>query len=88
MRNRILLSVNQVVADLFSATIGASGRSDKRTFPDWSLPMSKTLTTAALATCLVMLGGCFDSSEKKTTQQNADSAPGSVQMQQKDDQKK
>ncbi len=48
----------------------------------------KTLATAALATCLVMLAGCFDSSEKKTTQQNADSAPASVQMQQKDEQKK
>jgi hypothetical protein len=48
----------------------------------------KLIACATLATCLVLLAGCFDSGEKKTTQQNADSAPGSVQMQQKDDQKK
>jgi len=48
----------------------------------------KTLATAALAACLVLLAGCFDSSEKNTTQQNTDSSPASVQMQQKDEQKK
>lgn len=48
----------------------------------------KTLTCTALIACFVLLSGCFDSSEKNTTQKNADSAPGSVQMQQKDEQKK
>lgn len=48
----------------------------------------KTIATAVLVTSLVLLGGCFDSSEKNTTQQNTDSSPASVQMQQKDEQKK
>jgi hypothetical protein len=48
----------------------------------------KAITSTALIACFVLLSGCFDSSEKNTTQKNADSAPGSVQMQQKDDQKK
>lgn len=48
----------------------------------------KPLSTAVLAVSLVLLAGCFDSSEKKTTQQNADSSPASIQMQQKDEQKK
>lgn len=48
----------------------------------------KPLSTAALAISLVLLAGCFDSSEKNTTQQNTDSSPASVQMQQKDEQKK
>ncbi len=48
----------------------------------------KALSTAVLAASLVLLAGCFDSSEKNTTQQNTDSSPASVQMQQKDEQKK
>ncbi|MBA1242359.1 hypothetical protein [Pseudomonas japonica] len=66
----------------------AQAGSQYRTHYSWSVLFMKALSTAVLAASLVLLAGCFDSSEKNTTQQNTDSSPASVQMQQKDEQKK
>jgi hypothetical protein len=87
MRKSILPSVIEFVVGFSGATLDAeAGHSSEPCFTGASL--MKAFISTALIASFVLLAGCFDSSEKNTTQKNADSAPGSVQMQQKDDQKK
>lgn len=47
-----------------------------------------TFNALILGTAMLALHGCFDSNDKNNTQHNNDGSPSSVQMQQKDADKK